>query len=47
MDIRVVATAGTETGYVVGDVKTPVHLSFTLEKERMKWLIVRAEGIGF
>lgn len=47
MDIRVVATAGTETGYIVGDVKTPVHMKFTLEKERMKWLIVKAEGIRF
>jgi len=45
MDIRVVATAGTETGYIVGDVKTPVHMKFTLQKERMKWLIVKAEGI--
>jgi len=45
MDIRVVATAGTETGYIVGDVKTPVHMKFTLEKERMRWLIVKAEGI--
>jgi hypothetical protein len=47
MDIRVVATAGTETGYILGDVKTPVHMRFTLEKERMKWLIVKAEGIRF
>ena len=47
LDIRVVATAGTETGYIVGDVKTPVHMRFTLEKERMKWLIVKAEGIRF
>jgi len=47
MDIRVVATAGTETGYILGDVKTPVHIRFTLEKERMKWLIVKSEGIRF
>jgi len=47
LDIRVVATAGTETGYLLGDVKTPVHVEFTLEKERMKWLIVKAEGIRF
>lgn len=47
MDVRVVATAGTETGYIVGDIKTPVHMRFTLGKERMKWLIVKAEGITF
>lgn len=47
MDIRVVATAGTETGYIVGDVKAPAHMKFTLKKERMKWLIVKAQGITF
>lgn len=47
MDIRVIATVGTGTGYIVGDVKTPVHMKFTLEKERMKWLIVKAGGIRF
>ena len=47
LDIRVVATAGTETGYILGDVKTPVHMRFILQKERMKWLIVKAEGIRF
>jgi len=47
LDIRVVATAGTETGYLLGDVKTPIHMRFTLEKERMNWLIVKAEGIRF
>lgn len=47
LDIRVVATSGTETGYLLGDVKTPVHMRFILEKERMKWLIVKAEGIRF
>jgi hypothetical protein len=47
LDIRVVATAGTETGYILGDVKTPIHMRFTLEKERMKWLIVKAEGVRF
>lgn len=47
LNIRVVATIGNETGYIIGDVRTPLHLKFTLEKERMKWLIVRAEGFEF
>lgn len=47
LNIRVIATTGTETGYIVGDINTPVHMKFTLEKERMKWLIVKAEGIRF
>src|SRR6266498_4542571 len=44
MDVRVVATIGSETGYIAGDVKKPLHLRFALEKERMKWLIVKTEG---
>jgi hypothetical protein len=43
-DVRVLATVGTETGYVIGDPKSPLHLRFTLEKERMSWHIVEAEG---
>lgn len=44
LDIRVVATSGNDTGYILGDVKTPLQLRFTLDKERTKWLIVRTEG---
>ncbi len=44
LDVRVVATSGNETGYIIGDIKTPFPLRFTLDKERTKWLIVRAEG---
>jgi len=46
MDIRVVATSGTETGYIIGDIKNPLSLRLTLDKERTKWLIVKAEGFG-
>jgi hypothetical protein len=46
LDVRVIATAGNETGYIIGDIKTPLPLRFTLEKERTKWLIVKAEGFG-
>ncbi len=44
VDVRVLATIGSETGYVVGDPKDPVHLRFMLEKERLKWLVVKTEG---
>ncbi len=47
LNVRVVATAGNETGYIIGDVKKPLHLKFTLRKERLKWLIVMAEGFEF
>ncbi len=46
LDIRVIATSGSETGYVVGDIKSPERLKLTLDKERTKWLIVKAEGVG-
>jgi hypothetical protein len=45
LDIRVIATSGSETGYIMGDIRTPVHLGFTLEKERTRWQIVKTEGL--
>ncbi len=45
MDVRVIATIGSDTGYVMGDLPKPVHLKFTLEKERTKWLIKKTEGL--
>jgi hypothetical protein len=47
MDVRVVATIGNERGYILGDLPNPVHLTFSLEKERMKWLVTRTEGMPF
>ena len=47
MDVRVIMSEGDETGYVMGDASGPVHLTFTLEKERTKWLIVRTQGLPF
>ena len=44
MDVRVIATSGNETGYIAGDIKTPLHLRFTLGKERTKWQIIGTEG---
>ncbi len=43
IDIRVIGTSGEETGYIAGDIKTPLHFIFTLEKERFKWLVVKSE----
>lgn len=43
-DVRVLATIGSETGYIVGDPKAPVHLRFMLEKERLNWRVVKTEG---
>ncbi len=46
VDVRVIATKGNETGYIIGDARAPAHLKFNLDKERTKWLIVRSEGFS-
>lgn len=44
MDVRIIATIGNETGYVLGDLPNPAHLVFSLEKEKTKWLIIKTQG---
>jgi len=44
LSVRVVATSGNETGYIIGTIKDPLRLRFSLEKERGKWFIVKTEG---
>ncbi len=45
MDVRVIATIGNDTGYILGDLPKPVHLKFTLEKESTKWLVTKTDGL--
>jgi hypothetical protein len=45
VDVRVAATRGPDTGYMLGDAAKPLHIRFTLDKERTKWLISRTEGL--
>jgi len=47
MDVRIIATIGNDTGYILGDLPKPVHLKFTLEKERTKWLVTKTDGLPF
>jgi len=47
MDVRIIATMGNDTGYILGDLDKPVHLKFTLAKERVKWLVIKTEGLPF
>ena len=47
IDVRVTASIGDNRGYVIGDLMKPVHLTFTLEKERTKWLVTKTEGLPF
>jgi hypothetical protein len=45
MDVRIIATIGDNTGYIMGNLPNPVHLKFTLEKERTTWLVTKTEGL--
>lgn len=44
-DLRVVATIGNQTGYIIGDLQTPARIKLFLEKERTTWLVIKTEGI--
>jgi hypothetical protein len=44
-DVSIIATIGTETGYVLGDAAKAAHLKFSLEKERAKWLVTKTDGL--
>jgi hypothetical protein len=45
LDLRVIASYGTDTGYVIGDAAEPGHVKFFLEKERAAWLVAGTEGL--
>lgn len=47
LDVRVIATTNNQTGYIIGDIESPVHIKFTLDKERAKWLVVKTEGLRY
>ncbi|RJQ40485.1 MAG: hypothetical protein C4550_03485 [Nitrospiraceae bacterium] len=44
-DLRVIATIGSRTGYIIGDLQTPARIKLFLEKERTTWLVIKTEGI--
>ena len=44
-DLLVIATIGDQTGYIIGDLKTPARIKLFLEKERATWLVIKIEGI--
>lgn len=45
LDVWVIGRRGEHTQYVIGDFDTPLHITFTLGKERMKWLVVGTQGL--
>ena len=47
MDVLILATIGNDTGYILGDLTEPAHLTFTLDKERTKWFVIKTEGLPF
>lgn len=46
-DLRVIATIGNQTGYIIGDLKTPARIKLFFEKERVSWLVTKTEGLSF
>ena len=46
-DLRVIAAIGSQTGYIIGDLKTPARIKLFLEKERDSWLVTKTEGLSF
>jgi hypothetical protein len=44
-DLLVIATIGDQTGYIIGDLKTPARIKLFLEKEHATWLVIKTEGI--
>jgi hypothetical protein len=47
VEVRVIASAGQDTGYIVGDAGKPVQMIFYLEKVRTKWLVNKTEGLKY
>jgi hypothetical protein len=47
MDVLILATIGNDTGYIMGDLTEPAHLTFTLDKEKTKWFVIKTEGLPF
>jgi len=45
LEIRVLATHGSDRGYIAGDLAKPLHMKFSLEKERTTWLVTKTEGL--
>lgn len=45
LDLLVLATHGSDTGYIAGDLSKPFHMKFSLEKERTTWLVTKTEGL--
>ncbi|GAB4484249.1 MAG: hypothetical protein OHK006_08050 [Thermodesulfovibrionales bacterium] len=45
LDVRVIATAGSDTGYAVGEAARPVKMRFFLEKERGSWRVAKTAGL--
>ncbi|MBI5846967.1 MAG: hypothetical protein HZB31_03310 [Nitrospirae bacterium] len=45
LDLRILATQGSDTGYIAGDLSKPFHMKFSLEKERTAWLVTKTEGL--
>ncbi len=43
LEIRVIGSIGDNRGYIIGDFDNPELLILTLEKEHLKWLVIKSD----
>lgn len=45
LGVWVIVSHGADRGYLVGNAAEPLTIKFSLEKERLKWQVVKTEGL--
>ena len=45
LDVWVIASRGPNAAYIVGDAGNGLHIKFLLEKEKLKWQVIKTEGL--
>jgi len=45
LDVRVLAGKGGDRRYIAGSLSDPIHIVFSLEKEKLKWQVTKTEGV--
>ena len=45
LDVWAIASRGANAAYIVGDAGNGIHIKFILQKEKLKWQVVKTEGL--
>jgi hypothetical protein len=45
LEIRVLASRGSDIGYIAGDLSKPLNMKFSLDKDRNTWLVTKSQGL--